>query len=115
MPWPNYRLVIDGTVELNNGQVLHNVHDGSVCQGRPCTIHNISDHHMIDWPEGFDGILWRECPHTQLHPDPDEAKFYVTAWEDHSLECDGCCQPPHLRLSLEEITDDLRSMKEDYK
>ena len=84
--FPSYNIYITGTA-----QVVTGVHPLSACVGRPCVIHNPSDHHMQDWP-----THWREdrhmmerlCPHGVGHPDPDD----IT--EDTVHGCDGCCLPP---------------------
>lgn len=36
-------------IKMENGLHLVNVHDPTKCIGRPCVIHNQSDHHMRDW------------------------------------------------------------------
>lgn len=81
-----WRTWTDGT-----GQTLHNVHSPEICQGRPCVIHNPSDHHMREWPTHyrFDRrIMERICPHGIGHPDPDDP---FTGRGIHG--CDGCCTP----------------------
>lgn len=73
---------------LVGGEELHNVHDYALCEGRPCTIHNQSDHHMKTWRQHWRddrGIMERICPHGIGHPDPDD----IT--EDTVHGCDGCC------------------------
>lgn len=70
------------------GRVLKNIHDKSACKGRPCPIHNPSNHVMKDFPQ-----FWRDdarfmeriCPHNVGHPDPDDP----FAYKIHG--CDGCC------------------------
>lgn len=77
------------------GQVLIGVHSPDKCAGEYCTIHNFSDHHMVEWPQnwrpGFSrAYMERICPHGIGHPDPDEINF-----EDFQLHaCDGCCNDP---------------------
>lgn len=78
------------TLEHGN-QVLKNVHDPSVCAGDPCTIHNMTDHHMRGWPQHWRDdrhIMERICPHGVGHPDPDERSDI-----DTTHACDGCCAP----------------------
>ena len=81
-----------------DGIQLFNVHNPALCQGRPCVVHNPTDHHM----HGF-RLLWRNdraiferiCPHGIGHPDPDQFAY----WREigHEYEgvhgCDGCCHP----------------------
>ena len=77
---------------LVGGQVLRNVHEPSKCIGQYCTIHNFSNHHMIDWPQNWRsdrGIMERICPHGIGHPDPDDPKCQYEYERIHG--CDGCC------------------------
>lgn len=81
-------------VELVGGQVIA-AHTQDKCFGQACCIHNVSDHHMKDWPQN-----WREdaskmerlCEHGIGHPDPDDINPNVI----HG--CDGCCAPPREAL-----------------
>lgn len=75
---------------------LTNIHDPAKCAGRPCVIHNPSDHHMRDWPLNWrsdKGLMERMCVHGTGHPDPDDLAFHVEngrEWQGvHG--CDGCC------------------------
>lgn len=102
-------------VGLNDGHstVLVNVHTVDQCAGQPCCIHNPSNHHMMRWTPSWDdtyGVMWRRCPHGNLHPDPDDLDY----WRHRNMErarvrfthvCDGCCQPS-LKLFLEGGADD---------
>lgn len=75
-----------------DGVTLYDVHDGVECAGRPCVIHNQSQHHMLDWTLNWRsdrGIFERMCPHGIGHPDPDNQEGYNSV---HG--CDGCCRPP---------------------
>lgn len=89
-------------VFMENGQVLLNIHPPEQCAGRPCTVHNPSQHHMASWKAHWEDhykIVLRECTHGVLHPDPDEVSFRRDRgrpWHLASLEhdCDCCCQPP---------------------
>ena len=68
--------------------VLRVAHAYSVCQGRPCTVHNLSDHPLRSWPQQWNsliGYMERVCPHGVAHIDPDEFKLFLA----HA--CDGCC------------------------
>lgn len=75
------------------GQLITGVHDPALCEGRPCTIHHPSGHHMRDWPTHWRGDgpfdIWhgmeRICPHGVGHPDPDGLD------PDRIHGCDGCC------------------------
>jgi hypothetical protein len=78
---------------------LVNVHDPARCKGRPCVIHNPSNHHMRSWPlnwRGDTGVMERICPHGVGHPDPDDAAYNMSIGRDYMTVhgCDGCCSPP---------------------
>lgn len=77
-------------VTLEGGQRISGVHSASLCAGRPCTVHNRTDHHMRSFPQNFRedrGIMERICPHGIGHPDVDEIN------PDGVHGCDGCCLP----------------------
>lgn len=85
---------------LPDGKRLANVHAKTRCEGRPCVVHNPTDHHMRGFP-----LTWRDdrrifervCPHGIGHPDPDAFAFQLSlpsgddGWGVHG--CDGCCRP----------------------
>lgn len=67
------------------------VHEHGQCRAGPCPIHNVSQHHMRDWPQiwRYDRkIMERICSHGVGHPDPD----CQYAKQDPIHGCDGCCQ-----------------------
>lgn len=67
-------------------------HSPVACSGRPCTIHNRSDHHMRHLPQRWRsdfGFMERICEHGIGHPDPDELPKFV----HRAHLCDGCCTP----------------------
>lgn len=71
-------------------------HPQSQCEGRPCCIHNPSDHHMRKWGQNWradKAIMERICHHGVGHPDPDDAEWRrSTGRRDLSTHgCDGCC------------------------
>jgi hypothetical protein len=69
------------------GGTLGNVHKAEKCDGRPCIVHNPTEHHMRNWPlvwRAFRGQFERTCPHGIGHPDPDQIG-------DMTHGCDGCC------------------------
>lgn len=75
---------------------LVNVHPPQRCAGRPCVVHNPSNHHMRGWRlnwRGDRGLMERLCPHGTGHPDPDDVAYQLsvgpTAVGVHT--CDGCC------------------------
>lgn len=77
--------------------ILKNVHDPSKCAGRPCVMHNPSDHHMREWPTHYRadrGLMERTCPHGVGHPDPDDMTFHRSEGRDWQgvHGCDGCCR-----------------------
>ena len=67
-------------------------HSPRHCDGDPaCPRHDPTDHAMRRWPQwhGTDLTLTlRECPHGELHPDPDDRR-----WGSGKHDCDGCCRP----------------------
>lgn len=85
---------------LVGGERLINTHDPELCKGRPCAIHNPSNHSMSEFPQHFRddrGMVERICPHGIGHPDPDHMSWYAschTTRETHYEGvhgCDGCC------------------------
>lgn len=96
---------VDGAIErwyglpIKGPVTLTNVHSRKECDGRPCIIHNPSDHHMRDWP-----LIWREdrgimeriCPHGIGHIDPDCLAYQISIGHSGAGThgCDLCCIPP---------------------
>jgi hypothetical protein len=87
------------------GTHVHNVHPPDRCAGRPCVIHNPSDHHMRDWPKVWRNdlrMVERTCEHGIGHPDPDDLAHRLTqpgqvGERDSGVHgCDGCCVDPEL-------------------
>lgn len=67
------------------------IHERATCMGSYCTIHNRSNHVMIDFQQRWrrdKGFMERVCPHGVGHPDPDEV--YNNRNGIHG--CDGCCR-----------------------
>jgi len=70
-------------------------HGVAQCAGRPCCLHNPSPHPLSTAP-----LVWREparimmrlCPHSVLHPDPDDLTVRAAA-APMPHGCDGCCCP----------------------
>lgn len=103
------------------GLKLVNVHPPEMCEGRGCSIHHPSGHHMATWPLNWrddTGVMERICPHGIGHPDPDHMNYVrsltpphlciedFSEWADDGrgcifphLEwqgvhgCDRCCTP----------------------
>jgi hypothetical protein len=98
----------------NTDETLVNVHPATRCKNERCTIHNMSDHHMREWPQHWRddrGIMERICPHGVGHPDPDNP------WELGDLNwihgCDGCCDSDKNLLDMnQDLVDDLIGMAE---
>lgn len=84
--------------QQNGPSVLTNVHPATLCAGRPCCLHNPSEHSMRDFPlnwRGDRGIMERLCAHGVGHPDPDDAAYRATVGDgDTTHGCDGCCVTP---------------------
>ena len=73
------------------------VHPQIKCLGSFCTIHNPSQHHMVNWPRqwhAFNRVMERICPHGVGHTDPDETR------KDVSHGCDGCCRPDLIKAGM---------------
>jgi hypothetical protein len=81
-------------VTLTGGETLR-VHNRKMCQGRHCSIHNPSNHHMVTWPQHWRSYakrMERICPHGVGHPDPDDVIFRASKGDNHTAHgCDGCC------------------------
>ena len=78
----------------HSGEQLENVHHPSQCEGRPCPIHNMTDHPMRSFPQhwrGDRGIIERICPHGVGIPDPDNPPWIN--WV-HGC-CPHCCPTAH--------------------
>lgn len=79
-------------IALHGGGILE-VHDPAACDGRPCSIHNPSQHALNSAPLNWRSdrrIMERMCPHGIGHPDPDDLKVKSSRYEGvHG--CDGCC------------------------
>lgn len=81
---------------------LKYVHDPSLCEGRPCTVHNLTDHKMRSFYQSWRSdrkIMERICPHGVGHPDPDDYKIFTGA-DDNTHGCDGCCAGSYYSLTL---------------
>ena len=81
------------------------VHDRSACSGRPCAVHNPSDHHMVKWETIWRAdrrIIERLCPHGTGHPDPHDIAYQKSKGGDiRSHGCDGCCTEAGFRANKE--------------
>lgn len=83
-------------VTLVGGQKIL-AHPPSACEGRPCCIHNPSDHHMEDWPQNWrddTGVMERLCSCGTGHPDPDHLAYVRTLLPAGARNYDaihGCC------------------------
>lgn len=93
---------------LPDGQEIINVHDESLCEGRPCVIHNPTDHEMSEWPlhwRNDRGIFERICSHGVGHPDPDQFLYWSSIGAQHEQihGCDFCC---HAAWIDKEVSDD---------
>lgn len=66
----------DSAILEHTGTVLRNVHAPWLCAGRPCTIHNRTDHSKRGWLQVWNphrGLMQRVSPTSgRLYIDPDE-------------------------------------------
>jgi hypothetical protein len=79
---------------LPNGQVLTNVHDEKSCEGRGCSIHHPSLHHMSNLSQVYNHdrmLMMRECSHGVRHPDPDDKDLHLSVNDGFDLS-HGCCR-----------------------
>lgn len=73
------------------------MHTPDKCAGRPCCIHNPSNHHMRTWQMNYrtdKGTMERIClEHGVGHPDPDDAAYWESVGkpEMNIHGCCGCC------------------------
>ena len=88
-------------VELCGGQRIVNVHRPDRCAGRPCPIHNVTDHAMNAWPQRFtQGGMARVCSHGIVHPDPDDTYLKPDHVDLNGAKCDGCCEDENPQLTI---------------
>ena len=89
------------TYEMPDGTTLTNVHPAIACEGRPCVIHNPSNHGMGDWPLNWRGdrsLMERLCSCGVGHPDPDHMAYELDRWGRVATinagvhGCCGCCR-----------------------
>lgn len=97
------------TWQLQNGDILYNVHSEEICRGRNCSIHNPSLHPLrnatLFWENG---MAWRICSEGVAHPDPDEIRWRLRTFQPVQLShrcCDqNCCG---MRSTPEDLIDHL--------
>lgn len=82
--------------EMELFEKLRDVHPSTVCEGRPCIIHNPINGEFRSMPIEWDndlGAFGRICMHNLWHPDPSQFAF----WRLYGMEsrathpCDRCC------------------------
>lgn len=82
-------------VQLENSTATLWAHPSADCEGRPCALHNRTNHHMRSWRQTWRPdrrIIERQCPqHGCGHPDPDAP---VPPNDDLTHGCCGCCTQP---------------------
>lgn len=88
-------------VTLEHATEMIVTHPASECSGRPCPIHDRTDHVMRTFPQHWRsdrGLMERICRHGIGHPDPDQWGHFVESLgaEEASVMfvhgCDGCCK-----------------------
>lgn len=88
------RLAQGTLVVLEHTNTFLSVHDPLLCELRPCTVHNRSEHLLRGYPQVWRadrGFMERRCPHGVGHPDPDEAHSPGGIPDGGVHGCDGCC------------------------
>jgi hypothetical protein len=87
----------------HSGELLHNVHNDTECEGRPCPVHNRTNHPMRSFPQHWRSdtkMMERICPHGIGHPDPDGYVYLMRglgvrgAAARFMHTCDGCGHGP---------------------
>lgn len=96
----------NGTMDilvLHDGRTM-STHGRAKCLGPNCCIHSPSDHPLKDAPLSWLGeiaMMFRVCPHGNVHPDPDSLRFHqlmalmgrVVPYDGYHPCCAGlCCQ-----------------------
>lgn len=88
----------EGAVKLENSdEELIYVHSQLLCDGRPCPLHNRTDHHMRKFPQHWRDerqFMERICTHGIGHPDPDQWDFLVRQMGKKGAKAEfihGCC------------------------
>jgi hypothetical protein len=88
---------------LEHTSIRLRCHDPAECAGRPCTLHNRTDHPMRQWQQLWRddrGIMERWCEeHSCGHPDPDEIPYWRIRFAGDEARvraelvhgCCGCC------------------------
>jgi hypothetical protein len=69
-------------IQLHDGSLAVNIHPQRWCKGRPCAVHNPSDHALKDAPMNWDsnngdGLFLRICHHDVAHPDYDSLAHLI--------------------------------------
>jgi len=82
----------DGSVTLNSGQVLRNVHRAGTCLGEHCPLHNPSEHAYRDLPLRFNGKHMYRVDGDELRVDPDDYEFSRSHYAilRNSARCRSC-------------------------
>lgn len=89
---------------------LARVHSPDLCQGRPCPIHNLTEHSMRSFPQHFRwdrGVMERICSHGVGHPDPDDLPYQIER-ETNRMQAQGPDGLP--RGYYESMAEDLVSI-----
>ncbi len=89
------------TAQLEHSDTVLVCHDPAICAGRPCTLHNRTDHHMRQWRQHWRPdrqLMERICSHGVGHPDPDSPPS-----TDMVHGCDGCCALLDLDAELSSV------------
>lgn len=97
---PREKKVVAGKLLRHEKAYLEKLitHTIDKCQGRPCCVHNPSNHKMRKWKLNYrfdKGVMERICPdHGVGHPDPDDAAFWESIGKpEMSVHgCCGCCE-----------------------
>ena len=100
------RFLVDGWISDEGGKSfgptpLTMLHQAGACgnkrasvKGRPCVVHNPSDHGMRGWPLIWDARqsrMRRLCPHDVEHPDLNDAQYWASLGRSEKTD-HPCCR-----------------------
>lgn len=88
-----------------SGQQLANVHRADECLG-VCVIHAPIDGPWRDWPTYWIediGMMYRTCPHGNLHPAIEDWLRSPSAVTSHDCACDCQCGPAFMQAQMDNL------------
>lgn len=91
-----YWFIQSTVVQLENTDKILHVHEDIRCNGKPCAVHNRTEHGLRLMAQTWDPgsrTYFRVCEHGDSHPDPDWAWWQNSIGNSEAANhtCDGCC------------------------